>query len=122
MIQGMIILLTLFEFVDLAVFGCNVLEKSMQVVKEVLGRLRSQLHISSQIIEHSDSPVKVKSCLQKDTARFCVLLVDAETVTDAYRNLPTRRMEYEDLLKTAADTVGKSVVFLWVRLIDRIPE
>ncbi|XP_068685962.1 uncharacterized protein [Montipora foliosa] len=98
------------QLIDLAVFGCNVSEKSMQVVKEVLGRLRSQLHISSQIIKHSDSPVEVKSSLQKDTARFCVLLVDAETVTDAYRNLPTRRMEYEDVLKTAADTVAEKVI------------
>ncbi|XP_068733167.1 uncharacterized protein [Montipora capricornis] len=98
------------QLIDLAVFGCHVSEKSMQVVQEVLGRLRSQLHISSQIIRHSDSPVKVKSCLQKDTARFCVLLVDAETVTDAYRNLPTRRMEYEDVLKTAADTVAEKVI------------
>ena len=61
----MIILLTSFEFVDLAVFRCHVSEKSMQVVKEVLGRLCSQLHISSQIIKHSSSPVEVKSCLEK---------------------------------------------------------
>ena len=108
----MIILLTLSEFVDLAVFGCSVSKKSMQVVEEVLDQLRSHLRISSQIIENS-LPVKVKSFLLKYTARFCVLFVDAETVTDAYCNLPTRRMEYEDLLKTAADTVGKSVVFLW---------
>ena len=112
----MIILLTSFEFVDLAVFGCNVSEKSMQVVKEVLGRFRSKLHISSQIIEN-DSPVKVRSCLEEKAARICLLLVDAETVTDAYRNSPRRRVEYEDLLKTVADTVGKSVIFLWVRLI-----
>ena len=117
----MIILLTSFEFVDLAVFGCNVLEKSMQVFKEVLGRLRSQLHISSQIIENY-SPVKVRSCLEEKAARICLLLVDAATVSDAYSYLPERRVEYEDLLKTAVDTVGKSVVFLWVRLIDRIPE
>ena len=101
----------------MAVFGCSVSKKSIQVVKEVLGRLRSQLHISSQIIKHSDSPVEVKSCLLKDTARFCVLLVDAETVTDAYSSLQTRRVEYEDLLKTAADTVGKSVVFLRFRFV-----
>ena len=107
----MIILLTLFGFVDLAVFGCSVSKKSVQVVKEVLDQLRSHLRISSQIIENS-LPVKVKSFLLKYTARFCVLLVDAATVSDAYRNLSERRVEYEDLLKSAADTVGKSVVFL----------
>ncbi|XP_068732099.1 uncharacterized protein [Montipora capricornis] len=97
------------QLIDLAVFGCNVLENSMQVVKEVLGRLRSQLHISSQIIENY-SPVKVRSCLEERAARICVLLVDAETVSDAYRNLPRRRMEYEDLFKTAADTVAEKVI------------
>ena len=115
----MIILLTSFEFVDLAVFGCNFSEKTMQVVKDVLGRLRSQLHISSQIIENY-SPVKIRSCLQEKAAGICVLLVDAATVSEAYRYLPERRVEYEELLKTAADSVG--IVFLWVRLIDRIPE
>ena len=86
----------------------------MQVVKEVLDQLRSQLRISSRMIENS-LPVKVQSCLRKYAATFCVLLVDAETVSDAYRNLPERRVEYEDLLKTAAETVGKGVVFLRFR-------
>ncbi|XP_068732110.1 uncharacterized protein [Montipora capricornis] len=99
------------QLIDLAVFGCNVLENSMQVVKEVLGRLRSQLHISSQIIENY-APVKVRSCLEEKAARICVLLVDAETVTDAYRNLPRRKMEYEDLLKTAVDTVAEKVIIV----------
>lgn len=34
-------------------------------------------------------------------------MVDAETVKDAYDKLSQRKVEYENLLETAADKVGK---------------
>lgn len=34
--------------------------------------------------------------------------MDAETIKDAYCNLPQRKLEYEDLLETAANKVGKT--------------
>jgi len=41
-----------------------------------------------------------------------VLVVDAETIKDAYYKLPQRKVEYEDLLETAVDKVGKKEFFL----------
>ena len=39
-------------------------------------------------------------------------MVDAATVKDAYDNLDERKLEYEDLLQTAAQEVGKFEFFI----------
>ena len=55
--------------------------------------------------------MKPKSYLTENPPRFCVLVVDAANVQYAYERLPKRRAEYEDLFKTAANKVGKMVIF-----------
>ena len=45
--------------------------------------------------------------MERHSPQFCVLVVDGETVKDAYENLPKQKVEYEDLLKTAVERVGK---------------
>ena len=52
-------------------------------------------------------PAQVKHYLERHSLQFCVLVVDGETVKDAYENLPSRRSQYEDLFKTAVERVGK---------------
>lgn len=53
------------------------------------------------------SPVVVKQHLITNHLKFCFLVVDAETVKHAYENPSHQKDEYADLLKTAANEVGK---------------
>jgi len=97
-----------FEFVDLVILGCHVSEESIQITKEAFFNLCPSFHIESHI-PRKCTPVKAKAWLEKNAARFCVLLADGETVNDAYKNLTDRKREYEDLLQTAASRVGEMV-------------
>ena len=97
----------LFLFLDIAIFGCNVSEESMKSVLHVFGDIRPKLNLSENPQVENRSPTKVKRYLEENLFRFCVLVVDAETVKDAYDNLPERKMEYEELFKTVVDRVGK---------------
>lgn len=83
----------------------------MEVVKRVFNDLRPALNISSEPILSKVSPLEANSYLTENPPRFCVLVVDADTVQDAYQRLPERRVEYEDLLRTAADRVSKLDIF-----------
>ena len=97
-----------FEFVDLVILGCHISQESIQITKEVFLKLRPLLHIEPQIAKNC-TPFEAKVCLEKNVAKFCVLLADAATVNDAYANLKDRKREYEDLLQTAASRVGEMV-------------
>ena len=100
-----------FLSLDLAVIGCKVSHRSVEVVKQVFVNLRPSLNISTDIIVKNFSPTEVRSYLLEKRPRFCVLVMDAVTVQEAYKELATRREEYELLLRTAANNVGKTVVF-----------
>ena len=99
-----------FLSLDLAIIGCKVSKRSVQVVKEVFDNLRPSLNISTDIVAKNVSFTEAKSYLLDNSPRFCVLVVDAATVQDAYEELPILREEYERLLTTAANNVGKTVV------------
>ena len=79
----------------------------MQSVLHVFGEIRPKLNLSENPQVKNLTPAKIERYLRENVFRFCVLVVGAETVTDAYENLPERKMEYEELLKTAMDRVGK---------------
>lgn len=87
---------------------------SVQAAWQLFEDIRPKLNIAP------NPPVKnlvapdVKRYLTENRLKLCVLVVDAETVKDAYDKLPQRKVEYEDLLETAADKVGKKVLFLSV--------
>ena len=81
----------------------------MEVVKQIFDAIRLALSISTDTILENVSPLEAKSYLTENPPRFCVLVVDAATVQDAYQQLPKRRAEYDDLLRTAANKVGKMV-------------
>ena len=71
--------------------------------------IRPKLNIPSNPSVKNLSPVEAKEHLEKHSPRFCVLVVDGDTIKDTYENLFQRRDEYEDLLKTAVEKVGKII-------------
>ena len=92
---------------DLAILDCGVSDESMKAVRQVFNSFRSTLGVSTDIAAEKCSPASAKSYLLSNTLRFCVLMVDAKTVKDVYESWPQIRAEYEDLLRTAANKVGK---------------
>ena len=85
---------------------------SVDVVKRVFDTLRPSLNISTDITVKNFPPNEAVSYLLENRPRFCVLVVDAATVKDAYEQLPRRREEYQRLLTTAAKNVGKTSLYL----------
>ena len=78
---------------------------SMQAVWQVFEDIRSKLKLAPNPPVKNCYPPDVKRYLTENHLKFCVLVVDAETVKDAYDK--QQELEYEDLLETAADKVGK---------------
>ena len=83
------------------------LEGSIYAVMDAIESIRPKLNLQAQPPAENLSPAEAKLYLERYSLKFCVLVVDAGTVKDAYENLPKRKAEYEDLLKTAVERVGK---------------
>ena len=96
-----------FTSLDLAILGCNVSENSTQAVRQLFRDIGPKLKLGYVPAVENYLPSEVRQYLITNHLKFCVLVVDAETVQDAYENLSPRKDEYEDLLKTAANLVGK---------------
>ena len=92
---------------DLVILDCGVSDESTKAVKRVFDVLRPVLDISTDTAVEKCSPASAKLYLVKNTPRFCVLVVDGNTVKDVYERSVQGRAEYEDLLRTAANKVGK---------------
>lgn len=92
----------------LALLGCCVSGEAIYAVERALESISPKLNLQAlpPVINHSTAN-KVKQYLERHSPQFCVLVVDGETVKDAYENLPKQKVEYEDLLKTAVERVGK---------------
>ena len=84
----------------------------MQAVRNVFEKIRPKLNLATNPPIKNIPPPDVKQYLTENHLKFCVLVVDAKTVKDAYDKLPKRKVEYEDLLETAAEKVGKKEFFL----------
>ena len=84
----------------------------MEAVKRAFKEIGPKLNLAANPPVKNFEPLEVKQYLIKNHLKFCVLVVDAATVKDAYDNLDKRKQEYEDLLQTAAHEVGKCEVFL----------
>ena len=92
----------------LAVLSCNVSEEAINAVKQVLESICPKLNLHSQpSVISLNTPDQIKQYLERHSLQFCVLVVDGETIKDAYENLPPRKVEYENLFKTAVERVGK---------------
>ena len=85
----------------------NVSEDSLHAMMQVLQDITPKLNLSVDPPVENLSPDKIKGYLKEVRLRACVLVVDGKTVNDAYKNLPRQREEYQRLLETAADRVGK---------------
>ena len=75
----------------------------MQTVTQVFEELNLAKHPSV-----ANLPVnEVKNYLTRNRLKFCVLVLDALTLKDAYES--HRQQQYEELLARAANEVGKIV-------------
>ena len=99
---------SVFTFLDLAILGCNLSENSKQEVRNVFQDIGRKLNLPAIPPIENFPPDIVKQYLTENHLKICVLAVDAETVRDAYGNLSQRSVEYQTLLETAANEVGKS--------------
>ena len=80
----------------------------MQAVRKVFQDICHKLNLEPYPPAENFPPLEVKRYLTKNRLKFCVLVVDAETVKDAYINLSQRKVEYQELLETAAKEVCKN--------------
>ena len=96
---------------ELAVLDCGVSDNDKKAVTQVFNDLRPMLGVFTDTAVENCSPTSAKSYLLRNPSRYCVLMVDAKTVKDVYERLPQGRVEYEDLLRTAANKVGKMDTF-----------
>ena len=79
----------------------------MEAVRQVFEDLQPKLNISSYHPTVNLLPTDVNYYLMANPLRFCLLVLDARIVKDAFSYLHTQRIEYETLLQTAAKNVGK---------------
>ena len=106
--QTLMLIHNLFFLLDLVVLGCDVSPESMQTVRQVIEDIRPRLNMAKCPPVKNISPVDVKSYLMRSPPRFCVLVVDAETLLHACDDSTERKLEFEELVKTAAEKVGKN--------------
>ena len=90
-------------FLELAILGCNVSKETIQAVTDIV----LKLNLPKNLPVANLPPVEVIRYLTNNHLKFSVLVVDSDTVKVAYTKLSERKTEYEELLKTAADKVGK---------------
>ena len=79
----------------------------MKSVMDVFREIGPKLNLAANPPVENFEPLEVKRYLMENHLKSCVLLIDAATVKDAYDTLDERKLEYEDLLQTAAHEVGK---------------
>ena len=80
----------------------------MQAATQVFEDITPKLNLSATFPVENLPPVEAKRYLMRNHLTCCVLVMDAETIKDAYSNLPTKKVDYEELLETAATKVGKT--------------
>ena len=81
----------------------------MKTVMEVFEEIAPEINLAENPLVDNLPVDGVKNYLTRNQPKFkfCVLVVDALTVKDAYES--QRQQKYEELLATAADEVGKIV-------------
>ena len=81
----------------------------MRLVRKVINDIRPRLNLPRDPSVENLSPVEIKWYLMRNPLRFCVLVVDEVALQNAYECSSERKFELEELIKTAADKVGKNV-------------
>ena len=78
----------------------------MHAVIQLLQEIVPKLNLSTNSAVQNLLPNGIKKYLTEVHLKACVLVVDGETVKNAYKNLPQQKDEYRELLETAANRVG----------------
>jgi len=81
---------------------------SMLAVCQVFEDIRPKLNLATNPPVRNLEPLDVKRYLTENCLMSCVLVVDAKIVKDAYEKLPRPKVEYQELLETAAKEVCKN--------------
>ena len=79
----------------------------MQTATRLFEEIALKLNLAEDPSVENLSVDGVKNYMTRNHLKFCVLVVDAVSVKDAYES--HRQQQFEDLLATAADEVGKIV-------------
>ena len=82
-------------------------EDSIQTVTRCFEEIAPKLNLAEHPSVENLPFDEIKNYLTRNRLKFCVLVVDALTVKDAYES--HRQQEYEELLAIAANEVGKIV-------------
>lgn len=82
----------------------------MQAARQVFQDIGPKLNLSANVLVENLPPVEAKRYLTRNHFKCCVLVMDVQTIKDDYGNVPRRKVEYEELLETAANEVGKTAV------------
>ena len=82
-------------------------EDSIQTAKRIFEEIAPKLDLAEHPSVENLPLDKVKTYLMRNRLKFCVLVVDALTVKDAYES--QRQQKYEELVATAVNGVGKIV-------------
>lgn len=85
----------------------------MEAVTKVIDDISTRLNLSRYPPIKNLSPVDMRSYLERNPVRFCVLVVDAVTLRNA-----ERKRDLEDLIRTAADNVGKNITYILTSAIE----
>ena len=88
----------------------------MRLVEKVIDDIRPSLNLLKSPYVENLSPADIKWYLMGNPVRFCVLVVDEVKLRSAYECEPERKLELEELIRTAADKVGKNVTCVLRRL------
>ena len=101
--QNEVLITVCFYSLDLVVLGCDVSPATIQAVKSVLDDLYRRIRLPECPQVERYSLADIKSYLTRCTPRFCILVVDTDT---SYKY---QQPELEEILRTAADVVGKRI-------------
>lgn len=98
----------LLFFSDIAVLGVSLTERSMENVKKAFLDIATKLNLSESLpMQNLQSVPKVKDYLMENHLRFCALVIDADRIKSDHEHQPEESRDYQQLLETAVNHVGK---------------
>lgn len=98
----------LLFFLDVAVRGVSLTERSMEDVKKAFLDIAPKLNLSESLpMQNLQSVPKVKDYLMKNHLRFCVLVISADRIKSDREHQPEESRDYRQLFEIVANHVGK---------------
>lgn len=98
----------LLFFLDVAVLGVSLTERSMEDVKKAFLHIAPKLNLSESLpMQNLQSVPKVKDYLMENHLRFCVLVISADRIKSDREHQPEESRNYRQLFEIVANHVGK---------------